>query len=145
VTIEPAVSGGAGAVAPGLRRGDQAAPARGRARRPGHPHDFAPGVWDTWNAKNPLAQRDEALAADAGLLARLQTVAPQERDRFTFAMGPMSFGFDQFVGPRLKEHAFHTWDVEVVPGSRSRRPRPGSRSPRMSTGGGGPPWSKPMQ
>src|SRR3954453_2925333 len=78
------------------------------------PDDFAPSVWDTWNAKSPLAQREDALAADAELLARLQAVGPQERNRFTFAMGPMTFGFDQFVGLRLNEHAFHTWDVEVV-------------------------------
>ena len=78
------------------------------------PDDFAPGVWDTWNAKSPLAQRDDALAADAELLARLRAVTPQQRDHFTFAMGPMSFGFDEFVGLRLNEHALHTWDVEVV-------------------------------
>jgi hypothetical protein len=29
-------------------------------------------------------------------------------------MGPMNFGFGQFVGMRLNEHAFHTWDIEVV-------------------------------
>src|SRR3954465_10067097 len=36
------------------------------------PDDFAPGVWDSWNAKSPVAQRDDALAADAELLARIQ-------------------------------------------------------------------------
>jgi hypothetical protein len=45
---------------------------------------------------------------------QLHKVARQERNRFRFAMGRMSFGFDQFVGLRLNEHAFHTWDVEVV-------------------------------
>jgi hypothetical protein len=29
------------------------------------PDDFAPGVWDVWSAKEPVAQRDDALAADA--------------------------------------------------------------------------------
>jgi hypothetical protein len=38
------------------------------------PDDFAPGVWDTWNAKSPVVQRDDALAADAALLARLENV-----------------------------------------------------------------------
>ena len=28
------------------------------------PDDFAPGVWNTWNAKAPAEQRDDALAAD---------------------------------------------------------------------------------
>jgi hypothetical protein len=26
----------------------------------------------------------------------------------------MSFDFDEFVGLRLKEHAFHAWDIEVA-------------------------------
>src|SRR3978361_1420114 len=52
------------------------------------PDDFAPGVWDTWNAKSPIAQRDDALNADAALLARVEAVSPDDRNRFTFAMGP---------------------------------------------------------
>jgi uncharacterized protein (TIGR03083 family) len=78
------------------------------------PDDFAPGVWDTWNAKGPVAQRDDALDADAALLARIEAVPPDDRNTFTFAMGPMTLGFAQFVGMRLNEHAFHTWDIEVV-------------------------------
>jgi uncharacterized protein (TIGR03083 family) len=78
------------------------------------PDDFAPGVWSSWNAKGPVAQRDDALAADAALLARIEAVPPDERNAFTSAMGPMTLGFAQFVGMRLNEHAFHTWDIEVV-------------------------------
>jgi uncharacterized protein (TIGR03083 family) len=78
------------------------------------PDDFAPGVWDTWNAKGPVAQRDDALAADAALLARIEAVPPDERNEFASAMGPMTLGFAQFVGMRLNEHAFHSWDIEVV-------------------------------
>ena len=78
------------------------------------PDDFAPGVWDTWNAKGPVAQRDDALAADVALLARIEAVPPEERNTFAFAMGPMTLDFAQFVGMRLNEHAFHTWDIEVV-------------------------------
>lgn len=78
------------------------------------PDDFAPGVCDTWNAKNPVAQRDDALAADDALLARLEGVAADDRDRLNSAMGPMTLGFAQFVGMRVNEHAFHTWDIEVV-------------------------------
>ena len=29
-------------------------------------------------------------------------------------MGPLSLGFDELVGMRLNEHAFHTWDIAVV-------------------------------
>jgi hypothetical protein len=78
------------------------------------PEDFAPGVWDTWNAKSPVAQRDDALAADTALLARIETVAPDDRDRFTSAMGPIDARLRAVRRMRLNEHAFHTWDIEVV-------------------------------
>lgn len=76
--------------------------------------DFATGVWDDWNRKDPAAQRDDTLAADAALLDRLESTTPEEREAFTTAMGPMTFGFDQFVGMRLNEHALHTWDIDVT-------------------------------
>jgi hypothetical protein len=88
------------------------------------PDDFAPGVWDTWNAKGPVAQRDDALAADAALLARIEAVPPDERNTFASAMGPMTLGFAQFVGMRLNEHAFHTWDIEVVADPAATIPAP---------------------
>jgi uncharacterized protein (TIGR03083 family) len=77
------------------------------------PDDFAPGVWDAWNAKSPSEQRDDALAADAALLARIEAVAPGERSAFSMAMGPLTLDFAGFVGMRLNEHALHTWDIEV--------------------------------
>jgi uncharacterized protein (TIGR03083 family) len=78
------------------------------------PDDYAPGVWDTWNAKTPAAQRDDALAADAALLERIEVTDPEERAGFAMSMGPMELGFTEFVGMRLNEHAFHTWDIEVA-------------------------------
>lgn len=78
------------------------------------PDDFAPGEWATWNAKSPVAQRDDALAADAALLARLENLRPEDRDRFSSEMGTMTLDFAQFVGMRLNEHAFHSWDIEVI-------------------------------
>jgi uncharacterized protein (TIGR03083 family) len=88
------------------------------------PDDFAPGVWSSWNAKGPVEQRDDALAADAALLARIEAVPPEERNTFTSAMGPMTLGFAQFVGMRLNEHAFHTWDIEVVADPAATIPEP---------------------
>jgi uncharacterized protein (TIGR03083 family) len=78
------------------------------------PDGYTPGVWDTWNAKTAVEQRDDALAADTALLARIEAVTPEERSAFAFAMGPMTVGFTEFVGLRLNEHAFHTWDIEVA-------------------------------
>ena len=87
------------------------------------PDDVAPGVWETWNAKSPVTQRDDALAADAALLARLEAFAPEDRARFRSAMGPMTLDFAQFVGMRLNEHAFHTWDIEVVADPQATLPK----------------------
>jgi len=78
------------------------------------PDDAAPAVWDEWNAKSTRAQADDALVADRALLDRLETVTAEERDRFRFAMGPMTMDFDGFVALRLNEHALHLWDIEVA-------------------------------
>ena len=76
--------------------------------------DLAARIWDEWNTKDPRAQVDDGLAADATLLVALDTLRADQRAAVTFAMGPMSFDFDGFVGLRLNEHAFHTWDIDVV-------------------------------
>jgi len=76
--------------------------------------EFARGVWDEWNAKKPVAQRDDALVADAELLDRIDAVTPDQRENFESALGPMTLDFQQFVALRLNEHAFHTWDIEVA-------------------------------
>lgn len=78
------------------------------------PDDFAPGVWDSWNARTPLAQRDAALAADAALLERIDSVTDREREGFSLGMGPFTLDFGAFLGMRLNEHALHTWDIEVA-------------------------------
>jgi uncharacterized protein (TIGR03083 family) len=78
------------------------------------PDDFAPSVWDDWNAKTPRSQADDALVADAAVLETLEDMSEVERSELTFAMGPLSLGFNEFAGLRLNEHAFHTWDIEVV-------------------------------
>jgi uncharacterized protein (TIGR03083 family) len=78
------------------------------------PEDFVPGVWDTWNAKSPRSKADDALDVDRALLERIESVTDAERSRFQFVMGPMNLDFESFVGMRLNEHAFHTWDIEVV-------------------------------
>ena len=78
------------------------------------PDDFAPSVWEEWNAKSPRAQVDDALAADAALAAALEALSDEERGGFSFATGPIRVGFEGFVGLRLNEHALHTWDIEVA-------------------------------
>jgi uncharacterized protein (TIGR03083 family) len=78
------------------------------------PDDFAPSVWASWNSKLPRAQADDALEADRALLERLDSLTDDERSRFVFSLGAMSFDIGGFVRLRLNEHAFHTWDIEVA-------------------------------
>jgi uncharacterized protein (TIGR03083 family) len=78
------------------------------------PESFAPSVWDEWNAKSSRAQVDDALAADAALLARLEAVATSGAAELEFPMGPLTMDFATFVGMRVNEHTMHTWDVEVA-------------------------------
>lgn len=87
------------------------------------PDDFAPSVWDAWNAKTPRAQADDALVADEAVTQALEAVAPGDRESLTFSMGPLSVGFNDFAGLRLNEHVFHTWDVAVVLDHGARLPR----------------------
>lgn len=98
---------GSGATIMGQRLEDEL---RGRST----PDDFAPGVWAAWNAKSPTAQREDALAADELLQQRLDGTGDDERAGLAIALGPMSLDFGAFVGMRLNEHAFHTWDIEVA-------------------------------
>ena len=78
------------------------------------PDGFAQGVWDEWNAKSPRAQADGALATDRSLVEALEGVRPEDQATFSFTMGPVTVDFDTFVGMRLNEHVFHTWDVDVA-------------------------------
>ncbi len=78
------------------------------------PSSFAQPVWDEWKAKSQQAKAADSLAADEAFLNRLGSLPDDERARFEFAMGPMTFDFAGFVGLRLNEHALHTWDIEVT-------------------------------
>ncbi|CAA9231174.1 MAG: hypothetical protein AVDCRST_MAG50-1080 [uncultured Acidimicrobiales bacterium] len=78
------------------------------------PEDFAPSVWETWNAKSPAEQAADALAADAAVLQRIEAVSAAERAELSFPLGPMTLDFDGFVGLRMNEHTLHTWDIEVA-------------------------------
>jgi uncharacterized protein (TIGR03083 family) len=78
------------------------------------PDDFAPTVWESWNAKSTRAKADDALEADRALIERLESLSDGDRARFRLEMGPLTFDFDGFVAIRLNEHTFHTWDIEVA-------------------------------
>jgi len=78
------------------------------------PEDYAPAVWDEWNAKAPRAQADDCLAADERLLEAADAVRAADRATLTLSFGPVSVSFDEAFALRLNEHALHSWDIEVV-------------------------------
>ncbi len=71
-------------------------------------------VWDEWNAKTPRAKADDSLVEDERLLATIEALSQEEWERLTFNFGPVTVGLDVAVALRLNEHAFHTWDIEVM-------------------------------
>jgi uncharacterized protein (TIGR03083 family) len=78
------------------------------------PDDFAPSTWAEWNAKSPTAQAADALVTDAALLAQLDGLTQDERQRLAVPFGPARVDFDAAVGLRLNEHCLHSWDIDVV-------------------------------
>ena len=78
------------------------------------PDEFAPSVWDVWNAKSPREQVDDGLAADRDLIARLDELGDDEWAQLRFVLGPLEVDTSAFVGLRVNEHVMHTWDVEVA-------------------------------
>src|SRR5687768_17291746 len=78
------------------------------------PEEFAPSVWEEWNAKSPREKANAAVAADRELVARLEAVGEQARSAFSTSFGPLTVGFDDLIAFRLNEHGMHTWDVEVT-------------------------------
>ena len=93
-----------------IMKGDLEDQIAGRATDPA----FAQSVWDEWNAKAPADQAADMLTIDGALMDRLESLTDEERDGFSFSMGPMTLDLAGFVGLRLNEHALHTWDVEVA-------------------------------
>ena len=78
------------------------------------PDDFAPVVWDEWNARSQTDKARGGLAADRTLIDRVEALTADERARFSFSMGPLTFDANGLVALRLNEHTLHTWDIEVA-------------------------------
>src|SRR6476646_9547356 len=60
------------------------------------PDDFAPAVWDTWNAKSALAKADDALVADQALVDALAALTEGDLDGLEFKLGPLTMTPSEF-------------------------------------------------
>jgi uncharacterized protein (TIGR03083 family) len=74
---------------------------------------FVP-VWDEWNAKDPQAQAADGLRTDEGIVARFESLDPDQKAGLRTQLFGMDTDLTGVVRMRLGEHAVHTWDVAVA-------------------------------
>jgi uncharacterized protein (TIGR03083 family) len=81
---------------------------------PPAPEDFKP-IWEAWNARSPEEQAERSLAVNEALVARAESLTPEQRSAFQVLMfGRMPMDLAGVLGMRLSEHALHTWDIAVM-------------------------------
>ncbi len=71
-------------------------------------------IWDSWDARSGVEQRDGALAADEALVARFESTTAAERAGLRMALFGMDLDLAGLAGLRLSEQAVHTWDIAVA-------------------------------
>ena len=74
---------------------------------------FSP-IWDAWNSKSPDLQAADCKGADEALVEQIESLDPQQLDKFHLSMFGMEVDATLLVGMRLSEHSLHSWDVEVA-------------------------------
>jgi uncharacterized protein (TIGR03083 family) len=81
---------------------------------PPAPDDFKP-IWETWNARSPEDQAARSIAANEALVARVESLTPEQRAAFHVTLfGRLPADLTGVLGARLSEHALHTWDIAVM-------------------------------
>ncbi|MDR0343535.1 MAG: maleylpyruvate isomerase N-terminal domain-containing protein [Nocardiopsaceae bacterium] len=71
-------------------------------------------IWDSWNAKPPVQQVGDAVAADAALLDQVDALPPADRQRWRLELFGAEQSLTGLMRMRLSEHAVHTWDIAVA-------------------------------
>jgi uncharacterized protein (TIGR03083 family) len=71
-------------------------------------------VWDAWNDRGPVEQRDDSLASNEVLVSRVEALTPAQVESFRITLFGAEVDLAGYVRMRLSEHAVHTWDVEVA-------------------------------
>jgi uncharacterized protein (TIGR03083 family) len=74
---------------------------------------FAP-IWDSWNARTPRAQADDALQADRTLVEWFESLNPEQHETLHLKLFGTEVDTAGLARMRLGEHAVHTWDIAVV-------------------------------
>ena len=71
-------------------------------------------IWDRWNALDPVEQVAAGNRSAAEFLAAVESLDPDERDRFAVELFGSTADLQQLLALRLGEHTVHLWDIEVV-------------------------------
>jgi uncharacterized protein (TIGR03083 family) len=71
-------------------------------------------VWDSWNARGPLAVRADLVTYNDALLTRIETLPAEAAGAFRMTLFGNDVDLDGFARMRVNEHAVHTWDVAVA-------------------------------
>jgi len=74
---------------------------------------FAP-IWDSWNARTPRAQTDDALKADGTLVEWFESLDAEQHETLNLKLFGTEVDTTGLARMRLGEHALHTWDIAVV-------------------------------
>jgi len=76
--------------------------------------DSFPPVWDKWNAKSPVDQARDSLAANEYFLEKVEGLSDAQLDSLRFAMFGMDLDLARVVMMRLAEMALHSWDIAAA-------------------------------
>ena len=80
---------------------------------PPGPDVFGP-IWDSWNARSPAQQAADSIAANEGLVRRLEGLDADQVAAFHLAAFGRALDLADLARMRLSEHAVHVWDVAVT-------------------------------
>lgn len=78
--------------------------------------DFAPSVWDRWNAMAPREQADGFVRSVGSLVAAFEALTQEQREGLGVTLGfvPEPLPVGTFGGMILNEMTQHGWDVRVA-------------------------------
>jgi uncharacterized protein (TIGR03083 family) len=71
-------------------------------------------IWDVWNAKDPVAWRDDYLSASEREVSTFESLDDATIEAFSISMFGMDMDLVGLLRMRLGESAAHAWDVAVM-------------------------------
>ena len=77
-------------------------------------NEVFPPIWDVWNAKAPLAWRDDSIAANETEVSKYESLDEDTIEAFRIAIFGMDLDVAGLLRMRLSEHSVHSWDIEVM-------------------------------